>query len=287
MKQTILSGLAAITFGVLSSCSNIIEDSGVNFPSKAQMGELCLSINSDPSVSITTKAIPTTNVDLSEFKDKLNIIGTTANSSSVNLGTSADYKDGASKAVPAGTYKKIAASYDGMDSKTLAFDAPVLLGEHAEDVVVTANSVVDNPVSITAKLKNSIITVDEAAFIALSKVANINKLCVYEGSKNSLPSELYSLLSSDNSLEKNKTLFVKDAANNVFIHIDGSLIAEPSKTFKVTEQVKELSGTATAAAKNYSVKYALSSNQGSLKLTIIVDGAVTVVPIEVPVNPYQ
>ena len=177
-----------------------------------------------------------------------------------------------------------------MGENALAFDSPMLAGETTESVTVTPNAAAAKA-SITATLTNSVITIDQETFTELQKLATITELYVYTGSESSLPSDesqRYSLLSSENTLEAGKTLFVKPGLSNVFIHIAGKLIADEGKTFDTSSQIRESETTSTtAAAKNYSVQYSLANTQGSLTLTINVNGTVEVVEIPVEVNPYE
>lgn len=289
MKQAFLLGLTAFALGFLPSCSNILEDSGT--PSAiAETGKLSLALEADASVNVTTKA--TSNVTISdEVKNNLVITGTKGGSPSpIPLGKSSDFANGATKPVPAGTYTKIAATYDGMNGKDLAFDSPMLAGETTQGVTVTPNAEAAEA-SITATLTNSVITIDPGTFAELQEMAKITALYVYTGSAESLPTDeslRYSLLSSANTLEAGKTLFVKPGLSNVFIHIGGKLIADESKTFTTSSQIRESeTNSTTAAAKNYSVQYGLANTQGTLTLTINVNGTVEIVEIPVEVNPYE
>ena len=91
-----------------------------------------------------------------------------------------------------------------------------------------------------------------------------------------------------NTLETGKTLFVKPGLSNVFIRIEGKLIADDTKIFSTSSQIRESEETSiTAATKNYSVQYSLANTQGTLTLTINVNGTVEIVEIPVEVNPYE
>lgn len=283
MMRTFLLVFLELVF--LSSCSNILEDSGT--PSAiAETGKLSLALEADASVNVTTKTTSTVTIS-DQVKNNLVITGTKGGSP-ITLGKSSDFANGATKPVPAGTYTKIAATYDGMNGKDLAFDSPMLAGETTESVTVTPNAAAAEA-SITATLTNSVITIDPATFTELQKLATITDLYVYTGSeKPTDESQKYSLLSSANTLEAGKTLFVKPDLSNVFIHIAGKLIADESKTFDTSSQIRESeTNSTTAAAKNYSVQYSLANTQGSLTLTINVNGTVEVVEIPVEVNPYE
>lgn len=284
MKQILLFGLTALALVFLPSCSNILEDSGS--PSAiAETGKLSLALEADASVSVTTKATSTVTIS-DEVKNNLVITGT-KEGSSITLGKSSDFADGVTRAVPAGTYTELSATYSQMTGD-LQFDSPMLAGKTTESVTVTPNAAAAKA-SITATLTNSIITIDPGTFAELQKMATITELYVYTGSESSLPSDesqRYSLLSSENTLEAGKTLFVKPGLSNVFIHIAGKLIADEGKTFDTSSQIRESETTSTtAAAKNYSVQYSLANTQGSLTLTINVNGTVEVVEIPVEVNP--
>lgn len=286
MKQILLFGLTAMALVFLPSCSNILEDSGS--PSAiAETGKLSLALEADASVSVTTKATSTVTIS-DEVKNNLVITGT-KEGSSITLGKSSDFADGVTRAVPAGTYTELSATYSQMTGD-LQFDSPMLAGKTTETVTVTPNAAAAKA-SITATLTNSIITIDPGTFAELQKMATITELYVYTGSESSLPSDesqRYSLLSSENTLEAGKTLFVKPGLSNVFIHIAGKLIADEGKTFDTSSQIRESETTSTtAAAKNYSVQYSLANTQGSLTLTINVNGTVEVVEIPVEVNPYE
>lgn len=287
MKGNFLLGLIT-AFALFSSCSNILEDSG-NSLATAKTGKLGLALEADAFVSVTTKATSSTSVAISnDVKNNLVITGTKGGSS-ITLGKSSDFADGATKAVPAGTYTELSATYDQMIGD-LQFDSPMLAGKTTEIVTVTPNAAAAKA-SITATLTNSIITIDPGTFAELQKMATITELYVYTGSESSLPTDeslRYSLLSSENTLEAGKTLFVKPGLSNVFIHIGGKLIADESKTFTTSSQIRESeTNSTTAAAKNYSVQYSLANTQGTLTLTINVNGTVEIVEIPVEVNPYE
>lgn len=286
MKKGLYELLVIVALVFLPSCSNILEDSGS--PSAiAETGKLSLALEADASVSVTTKATSTVTIS-DEVKNNLVITGT-KEGSSITLGKSSDFADGVTRAVPAGTYTELSATYSQMTGD-LQFDSPMLAGKTTETVTVTPNAAAAKA-SITATLTNSVITIDQETFTELQKLATITELYVYTGSESSLPSDesqRYSLLSSENTLEAGKTLFVKPGLSNVFIHIAGKLIADEGKTFDTSSQIRESETTSTtAAAKNYSVQYSLANTQGSLTLTINVNGTVEVVEIPVEVNPYE
>lgn len=286
MKKTFLLGLTAFALFFLPSCSNILEDSG-NSLATAKTGKLSLALEADAFVSVTTKATSSTSVAISnDVKNNLVITGTKGGSP-ITLGKSSDFADGATRAVPAGTYTELSATYSQMIGD-LQFDSPMLTGKTTESVTVTPNAAAAKA-SITAMLTNSIITIDPGTFAELQKMATITKLYVYTGTAADPTKENpeYSLLSAVNTLETGKTLFVKPGLSNVYIRIEGKLIADETKTFATSSPIKEKDGTTTTAKKNYNVKYSLSNTQGTLTLSINVNGTVEIVEIPVEVNPYE
>lgn len=286
MKKTFLLGLTAFALFFLPSCSNILEDSG-NSLATAKTGKLSLALEADAFVSVTTKATSSTSVAISnDVKNNLVITGTKGGSP-ITLGKSSDFADGATRAVPAGTYAELSATYSQMIGD-LQFDSPMLAGKTTEIVTVTPNAAAAKA-SITAMLTNSIITINTEEFAKLQKMATITKLYVYTGTAADPTKENpeYSLLSAVNTLETGKTLFVKPGLSNVYIRIEGKLIADETKTFATSSPIKEKDGTTTTAKKNYNVKYSLSNTQGTLTLSINVNGTVEIVEIPVEVNPYE
>ena len=128
MKQTFLLGLTAFALGFLPSCSNILEDSGS--PSAiAETGKLSLALEADASVNVTTKATSTVTIS-DEVKNNLVITGT-KEGSSITLGKSSDFANGVTRAVPAGTYTELSATYSQMTGD-LQFDSPMLAGKTTE-----------------------------------------------------------------------------------------------------------------------------------------------------------
>lgn len=287
MKKILLLGIAALAFGGLTSCSNILEENGINPTAKAETGELRIALDADPSVSVTTKAGAADQVTLSdEEKKKFVIKGTKDGGSSIDLGTFADFADGAVKTVEVGTYS-ILASYGKMTGE-LDFDSPTFEGT-TTGVVVEANKTTEN-VNVTAGLTNSIISIDDATFTELKKSATITELFAYSGTVEPAgESDKYPLLSAENTLVSSKRLYVKKGASNVNIVIKGTLKDDPLKSFTNTRNINTLIGEGQniEEAKNYNIKYSLSADKGSLTLTITVNGTVTNVDLPVTVNPYE
>lgn len=288
MKKSFFLGIVTLAFGIFLSCSNIMEESGMNPATKVKTGELGIALEADASVSVTTKAGASDEVTLSdEEKKKFVITGTKAGGSSpIDLGTFADFANGAVKTVEVGTYS-ITAAYGTMTGE-LDFDKPTFEGTQ-NDVVVEANKTTEN-VNITSSLTNSIISIDNTTFTDLKNSATITDLFAYSGTVEPTDTnEKYSLISATNTLDSSKKLYVKKGASNVNIVIKGTLKDDPAKSFTNTKNIKILIGEGQniEEAKNYNIKYTLSGDKGSLTLTITVNGTVTNVDLPVTVNPYE
>lgn len=286
--KVLLFGLASLAFGVLPSCSNILEESGINPAVKGETGELRIVLDADPSVSVSTKAGASKTVTLTDEQKKQFVIKATnvSDQSSVDLGTFADFADGSAKTIAVGTYS-ITSTYGTMTDE-LAFDNPTFSGTTTEDVEVKANEKV--PATITATLTNSIISIDNDAFTAFKNTASVTELFAYSGTAEPTGTDgKFSFLSAENTLQTTKDLFVKTEAKNVNIVIKGTLTADSNKSFTHTANLKALIGTdkTVETAKNYNIKYALSGDKGSLTLTIYVDGTVTTVDLNAEVDPYK
>lgn len=273
MKQVLLLGIITFSLFFFSSCNNALEGSeGIG------TGRLNITLEADAFVNVTTKAI--SSIPFEGDIDEFNIMGTKGGSK-ISLGTCAELNDG--KEVQAGIYEIITASYGEMESD-LAFDCPIFSGSTMEVVRVYPDPNRPTSVPITAKLANSIITVDEEAFYNLKGVT-ITDLYVHTTSDN----KKYELLSTDGGLYTDELLFVKSGLTNVSITIKGYLTEDPTKTIEHTSLIKDKEGNSMiTAAKNYNVKYSIvPSEKGGLKLFIEVNGAVEEIELEVPVNPYE
>lgn len=284
MKATILSGLVALALGAFTtSCSNILEENGVlNSAAQSGMGELCINLTTDASLNVSTKA--DVGITLSDEEKKKFVISGTKGDKSVDLGTFADYEN--TKTVPAGIYSSITATYTSMkDDAVLAFNSPEFKGSTTESVNVTANG--QTQASITAKLTNSIITV--SSIENLTSTAEITELFVYAGENEPTTDEgKFNLLSANNTLDTTNKLYVKAEKSNIHIVLKGTLKKDNNKAFSVTADIKQSDKTATEAAKDYQVSYSFSDDNGSLGMTITVDGTVQPAPIVVePIDPYQ
>lgn len=287
MKATILSGLIAVALGGLTSCSNILEESGLpNTAAQSGMGELLINLTTDGALNVSTKA--DVGITLSDEEKTKFVISGTKDGKSVDLGTFADYVNEQTKTVPKGTYSSITAIYTSMkDGAVLAFDSPEFQGSTIQSVQVEANK--KAPASITATLTNSIITVNSISFNNLKNTAEITDLFVYAGNAEPTGTEgRFDLITNEKSLDTTKKLYVKSEASNIHIVLKGTLKNDNNKAFSATAIIKESGRNATEAAKDYQVSYSLSDENGSLGMTIYVNGDVTPAPIVVePINPYK
>ena len=283
MQARILVGLVAVALGGLTSCSNILEENGViNNVAKGDTGELRISLNTDASVNVSTKAAGDeveSGATLSETQMKQFVLTATKDSETQNLGTYGSY----TTQLPVGDWN-VKAVYTSMEENTVvAWDQPNFEG--TQDVKIAANKPTN--ATISATLTNSIIQVDASAFGQLqTDGATITELYVYVGEETSTPSTKY-LLFENSALVTGKKLYVASNATNVRIAIKGYLTNDESKTFAVNQLIADNDQTTTSGKKLYKVVYSLNNQNGSISLTIQIDGKVTEVPITVPVNPYE
>ena len=288
MKTRLLAGLTALVLGAFtSSCSNILEENGViNNVAESGMGELRINLSTDASLNVSTKA--DVGITLNDEEKKKFVISGTMGSSSVSLGTFEEYVGEKTKTVAAGDYSSITATYTSMgEGVVLNFNTPEFEGSTESSVKVEANKQVD--AAITAKLTNSIITVNSSAFDKLKETANITELFVYSGdTEPTTTTGKFSLLSESNTLDTTKKLYVKSGKSNIHIVLKGTLNNDNSKAFSASANIIETGKTGTEPAKKYEVSYEFSDKNGSLGLDITVDGTVTPVIIKVePINPYK
>lgn len=274
MKAKLVAGLVAIALGGFTSCGNILEENGViNNVAQNGTGELRINLVADGSLDVMTKATESITTSVSETD--FTIYGT-KNGTENSLGQYAS-----AMKVAAGTYTQLRAVCDKMGSEPFAFDAPHFEGTTSGNTIVQTGT--PATASIDAKLKNSVITVDLGN---LSSLATITKLQL-QLDNNENPSKILDLLENSSTLTT-KQIFVKANQNNVYIHIEGKLKSEENKTFKYTQHIGDTADAATTAQKKYAVTYNLSSDNGTLGLTITINKNVEKVEIKVPdIDPYK
>lgn len=297
MKATILSGLVALALGAFTtSCSNILEENGVlNSAAQSGMGELRINLTTDASLNVSTKGGEgTENVEIGSKtyainKDNFDItaILKESESNTTVTGKASTFP----KNVVAGKYT-VTATYDQMGEQTLNWDKPSFSG--TKDVQVS--TITPGTAEISASLTNSIVSIDSKTFTDFLGKASVEKLYVYAGEK---PADnktgAYDLINTENgaaSLKTGEQLFVKNGQKDVHIYIQYKLnnsdtlldhissIGTSSTTESGAAEVK------TVAAKQYSVKYQLNEDNGSLQLKITIDKTIETVDINVPINPY-
>lgn len=281
MKAKLVAGLVAIALGGFTSCGNILEENGViNNVAQNGTGELRINLNQDPSVNVISKAgnFDGSKVTLSEAE-----IGEFDITVSDVTGLDGKYKDIKDKTATASAGDHtITATYGNM-TRNFAFDAPCFSG--SATVKVKANEAVTG--NVTCTLSNSIIVIDASALNTFKTDATITNIVAITGevTKDSDLSSGTSLIGTEGAL-KTETLYVKPELTDAKVVLDGYLTKDTSRKFRAIADIK--SSTNAGAGNKYNVKYTFSSSsQGSLKITINVNGDVSEVSIPVPVDPYK
>lgn len=280
MKAKLVAGLVAIALGGFTSCGNILEENGViNNVAQNGTGELRINLNQDPSVNVISKAgsFDGSKVTLSEAE-----IGEFDITVSDVTGLDGKYKDIKAKTATASAGEHtITATYGNM-TESFAFDTPCFSG--TQNVTVKANEAVTG--NVTCTLSNSIIVIDAAALNTFTKDATITNIVAITGAvdNDTNLSSGTSLLDNEKQL-KTGTLYVKSDLTDAKIVLEGVLKNDNSRKFRATADIKK--ETSVGAGNKYNVKYTLSTSQGSLKITVNVNGAVTQQDIPVTINPYK
>ena len=289
MKKTfLLLGIVAMALGNMTSCSNILEEEGT-IPASAKTGTLTVALATDNGIDVSTKAdgvaVP------SDLTSKMKVTATkTGNESSTETTTfNLSYKETSnnsyiySSTLTAGTYS-IEALYDQTENAVLIWDSPIFKGTTTSNVTVEKGK--EAEATIEATLQNSQIVVDNSTYTEFCSLATVSELYVYNGTTSSTTDEgKYSLLNK-NALETSKTLYVAAGQSDVHINIKGQLTSG-GQTFEVKKPIYSGSENKTEAAKKYTVKYSLSTENGSMKITININGNITEEEIGVEVNPYE
>ncbi len=276
MKKTLLIGLAAVALGSMTACSNILEEEGVISPS-AKTGLLTIALEADGSVDVATKAdgdqIQNAATLTDEQKKQFTITATnTANTSSTSTISFNTTENVYRSAIPAGTYS-VKAKYDKMNDKVLAWDSPIFEGNSSSNITVVKGRQAEATINVT--LQNSQIVLDQTTFEEFNDLVDVTELYVYDTNS---PNEKYSLIDSQNA---GKVLYVKKEQSNVKIVVKGTLDGGTQIDYEAA-----IANT-TEAAKRYVVKYSLSTENGQMKISININGNVTIKEVNIPVNPYN
>lgn len=285
MRTRLLVGLVAVALGGLTSCGNILEENGIaNSVAESGMGELRINLSTDASLNVSTKAtgdVVSSGVSLTDEQMKQFQLSATKEDVTKNLGNYGSY----TSQLPKGEWT-VKAVYTSMNESTiLDWNTPNFEG--SETVTIVANKTAEP--TISAALTNSIIKVDKDAFNQLTTDgATIEEVFVYAGTEEEASSTVtkYVFYKEGNTLEESNKLFVKKDAANVRIVIKGHLTNDESKTFEVNRLIADNNGSTTSAKKLYNVVYSLNQENGSVSLTITIDGQVTEQVIDVNVDPY-
>lgn len=285
MKKTLLIGLAAVALGGMTACSNILEEEGVISPS-AKTGLLTIALEADGSVDVATKATVSTPTDLSS---KMKVTATKVENGNTSATVDISYKSVSGDSYIYSSYLNpgeysVAAKYDEMGNAVLEWNTPIFEGTTNQHITVSKGKEATG--TIEAKLQNSQIVIDNTTFSEFCEYANIEKLYVYQGATQpTSDGNKFSMIETNGSLVSD-ILYVKKEQSNIYIYIKGTL-KSGSQPFEVTKLIGHNETEKTEAAIKYIVKYILSADKGSMKITVSINGNVTEQPIEVPVNPYQ
>lgn len=281
MKAKLVAGLVAIALGGFTSCGNILEENGViNNVAQNGTGELRINLNQDPSVNVISKAgsfdgskVTLTEEEIGDFDITVsNVKGLDGKYSAIKNTTAT---------ATAGEHT-ITATYGNM-TKNFAFDTPCFSG--TQSVTVKANEVVTG--NVTCTLSNSIIVIDASALTTFKTDATITNLVAITGevTSDSDLSSGTSLIEAEGAL-KTGTLYVKPELTDAKVVLEGYLTKDTSRKFRAIANIK--SSTNAGAGNKYNVKYTFSSSsQGSLKITVDVNGVVTQQEVSVEINPYE
>ncbi len=279
MKAKLVAGLVAIALGGFTSCGNILEENGViNNVAQNGTGELRINLNQDPSVNVISKAGTFDGNKVTLTEDEIGNFDITVSEVTELTGKYSAIKDKTATAT-AGEHT-ISATYGSM-TESFAFNAPCFSG--TQSVTVKAKDMVTG--NVTCKLSNSIIVIDASALNTFKTDATITNIVAITGEVTN-DTELTSgtSLIADGAL-KTETLYVKPDLTDAKVVLEGYLTKDTSRKFRAIADIK--SGTNTGAGNKYNVKYTLSSSQGSLKITINVNGDVSEVSVPVSIDPYK
>ncbi len=280
MKAKLVAGLVAIALGGFTSCGNILEENGViNNVAQNGTGELRINLNQDPSVNVISKAGTFDGSKVTLTEDEIGDFDITV---SDVTGLDGKYKDIKDKTATASAGEHtITATYGNM-TENFAFDAPCFSG--TAKVNVTKGSLATG--EVTCKLSNSIIVINESALSTFKTDATITNIVAITGAvdNDTNLSSGTSLLDNSGTL-KTETLYVKPDLTDAKIVLEGVLKNDTSRKFRAIADIK--SSTNAGAGNKYNVTYSLSSSQGSLKITINVNGDVSEVSVPVSVDPYK
>lgn len=287
MKKTfLLLGIVAMALGNMTSCSNILEEEGT-IPASAKTGTLTVALEADNGIDVSTKAdVVTVPSDLTSEMQ----VTATKTGESTGTTISLQYESTSSSSyiysstLAAGTYS-VTASYDQTNNAVLSWDSPIFKGTTTNNVTVEKGK--EAEATINATLQNSQIVVDNSTYTEFCKLATVSELYVYNGTTVPIADEgKCSLLDNNNTLETSKTLYVAAGQSEVYIKIKGQLTSG-GQTFEVQKPICSGNENKTEAAKKYTVKYSLSTENGSMKITININGNITEEVIDVEVNPYE
>lgn len=219
MKKSLLLGLAALVFGGLTSCNNILE--GEIKTANSDTGVLSLSLEQDNSINVITKAgtFDGSKVSLSESEiDDFDVTVTKGETTIAELTGKYSTVKGKSATVATGVYK-LTATYGTMGDAAFAWDSPCFYG--TVNATVSGSNLTTE--TIKCSLSNSIVVIDAASLEELKKNVTITNMVVITGAidDNSSLTSGVSLLESGNL--KTGTLYAAPNSTDAKIVLEGYL----------------------------------------------------------------
>lgn len=291
MKARILVGLVAVALGGLTSCSNILEENGViNNVAKGDTGELRISLSTDASVNVSTKAIEDLSSTYETLIDNFSVTLTAPSDVTVSdelpNGKLFSEIKGTTYTLPAGNGYTLTANYGSM-AGVFGWNCPVFEGTN-NTINVTAGAKTD--ASVTCELKNAIINVDLSALESPGSKVTVTSLYAISGDNDQTKFYLKGDGVESGKVLGTDTVYVQSGVSAKLV-LTGTFQQEGSETpiafTTPAQEIKAKDSEATTAKTKYNVTYTLSTTDGQMKIAINIDGKVTVVPIAVPVNPYE
>lgn len=291
MKTRLLSGLTALLLGGLTSCGNILEENGViSNVAESGMGELRINLSTDASLNVSTKA---ETEDLSSSYESLRgefLVTLTAPSGTDLEGVELPYEKKFSEienqtyTLPAVDGYTLTAKYDSMTGE-FGWNCPVFEGTNP--INVTAGAKTD--ASVTCSLKNAIINVNLSEFETSESKVKVTSLYAYSGDNDQNKFFLKGEGVQEGKVLGRDTVYVKAGISAKLI-LTGTFLQDGSDPIAFTTPAQEITAernSTTTEKTKYNVKYSLQTTNGQMTIQIDIDGNVTVVPIDVKVNPYD
>ena len=279
-----LAGMLA----TLCACGNILEDSGPAW-AKGETGELTISLQTDASLQVDTKA---TEQETEQEKNIKTYQGTL----SVTMQAQADTKlpEGATLPTTAGTFTVPVGKYTllAKNEKSMTTDFgwnyPVLASP-TEPIEIKPGT---QEAKLTCTLQNSIIAVNSTAWSTLLQDVEVTAFQVINTETVPAKGETItggtSLLADNSQTQlKEGVLYVKPDLADVKIVLDGKLKSGTQASFRAAAPIKpsQTANDPIGKQNQYNVSFSLDQSKGQLVLSITVDPTLTPVEIVIPIIP--